>query len=328
MFDTLDTKKRIYVCGHNGMVGSAIVRALRGRGYTNLLLLESQKLDLRNQQQVQALFTEEAIDAVIIAAAKVGGIHANSTYPVDFLYDNIMIATNICHAAYTSKVSRLLYLGSTCIYPRLAPQPMHESSLLTSKLEPSNEPYAIAKIAGIKLCEAYNAQYNCDFRAAMPTNLYGINDNFHPENSHVLPSLIRRFHEAKLKQQADVTVWGTGTPTREFLYVDDMADACLHILNLDRRAYLDVAGSDGLHINLGTGKEITIADLAKKVAEVVDYQGQIVFDSSKPDGTPRKVTDVSKVNSLGWHAKTDLDQGLKKVYKWFADNYESGHFRK
>ena len=324
----LDTKSRIYICGHNGMVGSAIVRTLQDRGYHNLLLVESQKLDLRNQQKVQELFTSEAIDVVIIAAARVGGIHANSTYPVDFLYDNLMIAANLCHAAHASSVSRLLYLGSTCIYPRLAPQPMHESSLLTSKLEPTNEAYAISKIAGIKLCEAYNTQYNCDFRAAMPTNLYGVNDNFHPENSHVLPGLMRRFHEAKLKQQTEVTVWGTGTPTREFLYVDDMADACLHVLNLDRKEYLDVAGVDGLQINLGTGKEITIADLAKKVAAVVGYQGSIVFDSTKPDGTPRKVTDVSKIHKLGWNAKTNLEQGLTQVYQWFQEHYESGTFRK
>lgn len=323
----LDKKQRIYVCGHNGMVGSAIVRTLRDRGYNNLLLVERKKLDLRNPEKVQELFAQETIDIVIVAAAKVGGIHANSTYPVDFIHDNLMIAANICHAAHSFAVSRLLYLGSTCIYPRIAPQPMHESSLMSSQLEPTNEAYAVSKIAGIKLCEAYNKQYNCDFRAAMPTNLYGTNDNFHRENSHVLPSLMRRFHEAKLQQQAEVTVWGTGTPTREFLYVDDMAEACLHILNLERSTYLDVTGVDGLQINVGTGKEISIADLAQKVAAVVGYKGTIVFDSTKPDGTPRKVTDVSKIHKLGWHAQTNLEQGLTQVYQWLVERYEAGTFR-
>ena len=327
MPDAIATSARIFVAGHNGMVGSALVRALRAGGYDNLLLLERKELDLRNQQQVQSLFASESIDCVIIAAARVGGIHANSTYPADFLYDNLMISAHLIEASFRASVSRLLYLGSTCIYPKYAQQPMHESCLLTAELEQSNEAYAIAKIAGIKLCEAYNRQHQCDFRAVMPTNLYGIQDNFHPENSHVLPALMSRFHQAKLEQASEVVVWGTGTPTREFIYVDDMVDACLFILHLDQKDYLTASGDDGLHINIGTGKEISIAELAQLVATVVGYTGSVVFDSSKPDGTPRKVSDVSKLHQLGWKSRTSLQQGIGQVYQWFTEHYENGTLR-
>ena len=307
----MDKHARIYVAGHNGLVGSAIVRRLRDEGFDNLLLRRSKELDLREQQAVRDFFAREKPDYVILAAAKVGGILANDTYPAEFIYDNLMMETNIVHAAYQNDVKKLLALGSTCIYPKMAPQPLREDSLLTGPLESTNEWYAVAKIAGIKLCQAYRKQYGCNFIAAMPTNLYGPGDNFDLEKSHVMPALIRKFHTAKLEKRASVTVWGSGKPLREFLHVDDLADACLFLLE-------HYSGED--IVNIGVGEDLSIADLAAIVRDVVGFEGEIVYDASKPDGTPRKLVDVSKINGLGWRAKTGLHEGVAQTYQWFLDN--------
>jgi GDP-L-fucose synthase len=318
--------KRIYVAGHRGMVGSAIVRQLQAQGDVELILRTRSELDLTNQASVNAFFDTESIDQVYLAAAKVGGIVGNNTYPADFIYENLMIQSNIISAAHNANVQDLLFLGSSCIYPRLAQQPMAESALLTGTLEPTNEPYAIAKIAGIKLCESYNRQYGRNYRSVMPTNLYGNNDNFHPQNSHVIPALIRRFHEAKLANQLEVVAWGTGKPMREFLHVDDMADASIYVMNLDKVIYQANTLPMLSHINVGTGIDCTIRKLVETVSKVVGYQGNIVFDHSKPDGAPRKLMDVSRLADLGWTASIDLEVGLSSTYKWFLANKNS--FRK
>lgn len=310
----MDTQSKIYVAGHNGLVGGAVVRALKSQGYENLALRSSKDLDLRQQSAVEQFFAQEQPDYVILAAAKVGGIQANNTYRAEFLYDNLMIEANIIHSAYRQGVKKLLFLGSSCIYPKLCPQPMREDYLLTGFLEPTNEPYAIAKIAGLKLCENYSRQYGVNFISAMPTNLYGINDNFDLANSHVLPALLRKFHEAKITQAPTVSVWGTGEPLREFLYVDDLADALIFLMQ----------NYDGVEfVNVGTGEEVSIKELALSIKSVVGYDGEIVFDASKPDGTPRKLLDVSRLQSLGWQAKTDLKAGIEKTYAWYLDNVES-----
>ena len=310
---------KIYIAGHSGLVGSAIVRQLESRGFTNLLMRTHKELDLTNQVQVQTFFEQEKPDYVILAAAKVGGIHANNTYPADFIYQNMMIEANVINSAYENKVKRLLFLGSTCIYPKAVEQPMREDALLTSVLEQTNEPYALAKIAGIKLCESYNRQYGTDFRSVMPTNLYGINDNFHPENSHVIPALMRRFHEAKVNNDAEVVVWGTGSAMREFLYVDDMAEASLFVLELDEHTYKDNTQPMLSHINVGTGKDTTIREVAETMKRVVGYQGKLTFDATKPDGATRKLIDVSRLSNMGWKYGIDLDDGLKKTYKWYIN---------
>jgi len=311
------TMKRVFVAGHNGMVGSAIVRQLNSRKDIELILKSRAELNLLNQQAVLDFFKNERIDQVYLAAAKVGGISANNTYPADFIYQNLMIQCNIVHAAHLANIDELLFLGSSCIYPKLAPQPMSESSLLTSTLEPTNEPYAVAKIAGIKLCESYNRQYGRNYRSVMPTNLYGVNDNFHPENSHVIPALIRRFHQAKLDGLAEVVAWGTGTPKREFLSVDDMAAASIFVMELAKDKYLENTQEMLSHINVGTGEDCTIRELVETVAKVVGYQGAIAFDTSKPDGPPRKLMEVSRLTSLGWTYTISLEQGLRDTYQWF-----------
>lgn len=313
---------KIYIAGHQGMVGSAITRLLTKLGYRNLLTAGRNELDLMSQQQVADFFATHQPDYVFLAAAKVGGIHANNEYPANFIYNNVMIQTNVIHAAYKNEVKRLLFLGSSCIYPKNADQPMTEDSLLSGKLEPTNEPYAIAKIAGIKLCESYNRQYATDFRSVMPTNLYGQNDNFHPENSHVLPALLRRFHKAKINNDPEVVVWGSGTPKREFLHVDDMAAACLHVMTLDK-IMLDQATTPMCsHINVGYGSDISIKELALLIAKTIGYQGQIVFDDAKPDGTPRKLLDSGLLANLGWQAQISLEQGIKSTYEWFCQTNE------
>lgn len=299
---------RIYVAGHRGLVGSAILRKLEEQGYTNLVYKTSKELDLRDPKQVEEFFQAEKIDYVFLAAAKVGGIVANNQYPADFIRDNLMIQTNVIDSAYRSGVEKLLFLGSTCIYPKLAPQPLKEEYLLTGELEPTNEPYALAKIAGIKMCESYNRQYGTKYISAMPTNLYGKNDNFDLHTSHVLPALIRKFHEAKENNAEFVEVWGTGTPLREFLYSDDLADACVYLMN-------NYEGNE--IVNIGVGEDLSIKELAEKVKATVGFTGELRFDTSKPDGTPRKLVDVTKINALGWKAKTSLDEGLKKAYDWF-----------
>jgi len=299
-FSDMNLDHKIYIAGHRGLVGSAIVRELESRGFHNLLTRTHKELDLTNQSSVQEFFQQEKPDYVILAAAKVGGIHANNLYPADFIYQNIMIEANVIHAAYENKVKRLLFLGSTCIYPKAVKQPMCEDALLTDTLEPTNEPYAIAKIAGIKLCESYNRQHGTDFRSIMPTNLYGINDNFHPQNSHVIPALIRRFHDAKVNNDPKVVVWGTGKVMREFLYVDDMARASLFVLELDKLKYMANTQPMLSHINVGTGVDVTIQELAKSIKEVVSFKGEIVFDASKPDGAPRKLIDVTRITKMGW----------------------------
>jgi GDP-L-fucose synthase len=311
----MNLKDKIYIAGHRGLVGSAIVRQLKNRGFTNLLMRTHKELDLTNQAQVQTFFKQEKPDYVILAAGKVGGIHANNTYPADFIYKNIMIEANVVNSAYENKVKRLLFLGSTCIYPKAVEQPMREDALLTGVLEPTNEPYALAKIAGIKLCESYNRQHGTDFRSVMPTNLYGVNDNFHPENSHVIPALMRRFHEAKVNGDAEVVVWGTGKAMREFLYVDDMAQASLFVLELDEKTYQANIESMLSHINVGTGKDVTIKEMAETMKEVVGFKGNLTFDTIKPDGSPRKLIDVSRLSNMGWKYSIDLEKGLKKVYK-------------
>ena len=314
---TFQKSDKIYVAGHRGLVGSAIVRQLEGRGFANLLMRTHKELDLTNQAQVQSFFQQEKPDYVILAAAKVGGIHANNTYPADFIYQNMMIEANVINSAYENKVKRLLFLGSTCIYPKAVEQPMREDALLTNTLEPTNEPYALAKIAGIKLCESYNRQHGMDFRSVMPTNLYGINDNFHPENSHVIPALMRRFHEAKVNNDSEVVVWGTGKAMREFLYVDDMAEASLFVLELDEKIYQANTKSMLSHINVGTGKDVTIKKMAETMKQVVGYEGNLTFDTTKPDGSPRKLIDVSRLSNMGWKYGIDLEEGLKKIYKWY-----------
>ena len=317
------TKKRVYVAGHRGMVGSAICRILATRGNIELVTRTHAELDLTSQKAVQDFFAKERIDQVYLAAAKVGGIHANNTYPAEFIYQNLMIESNIIHSAHLSGVQNLLFLGSSCIYPKLATQPMEESALLTGILEATNEPYAIAKIAGIKLCESYNRQYGRDYRSVMPTNLYGMNDNFHPENSHVIPALMRRFHEAKEAGESEVVVWGTGTPMREFLYVDDMAAASVYVMELDHSKYQANTQPMLSHINVGTGVDCTIKEMAETMAKVTGFKGQIVFDSTKPDGTPRKLMDVSRLKKMGWQYHYSLQDGLELTYKWYLANIDS-----
>ena len=309
--------KRTYVAGHRGMVGSAIVRALAERGETDVVTRTHAELDLTSQADVRAFFAAERPGRVVLAAAKVGGIHANNTYPADFIYENLMMEANVIHEAFRAGVRELLFLGSSCIYPRMAGQPMREDALLTGTLEPTNEPYAIAKIAGIKLAESYNRQHGTDYRSVMPTNLYGPGDNYHPENSHVIPALIRRFHEAKESGAPRVVIWGTGTPRREFLYVDDMASACVHVMGLDRATYAASTQPMLSHINVGTGEDIAIRDLAGLVAKVVGYTGRIEQDPSKPDGTPRKLMDVGRLAALGWGARVGLEEGLALAYRDF-----------
>ena len=312
---------KIYVAGHNGMVGSAIVRNLVAQGHTNILTRTHAELDLTNQVAVQSFFEQEKPDQVYLAAAKVGGIHANNTYPAEFIYQNLMMEANVIHQAFKNGVKKLLFLGSSCIYPKLAPQPMSEDALLTGKLEPTNEPYAIAKIAGIKMCESYNRQYGqshgIDYRSVMPTNLYGPGDNYHPENSHVIPALIRRFHEAKISNDPEVMIWGTGTPRREFLYVDDMAAASVFVMELDKTIYSEHTQPMLSHINVGYGSDLTIAELAKAIATATGYDGKINFDSSRPDGAPRKLMDSTKIFSLEWRPKVDLYKGLRMAYDDF-----------
>ncbi|MBI0581446.1 MAG: GDP-L-fucose synthase [Methanomassiliicoccales archaeon] len=307
----MDKDARIFVAGHRGLVGSAIVRRLEREGYRDLLLRTSKELDLRRQVDVERFFEKERPEHVFLAAAKVGGILANNTYPANFIYENLMIESNVIHSSYLSSVKKLLFLGSSCIYPKFAPQPIKEEHLLTGPLEETNEAYAIAKICGIELCKFYRRQYGCDFISAMPTNLYGPQDNFDLNSSHVLPALIRKFHEAKVKGQSEVVIWGTGQPMREFLYVDDLADACLFLMN---------HYSGETHVNVGTGKDLKIVQLAEMISEVVGFKGSITLDRTKPDGTPRKLLDVSMINSLSWKARTDLQEGLSLTYEWFLKN--------
>jgi GDP-L-fucose synthase len=311
--------KKIYLAGHTGMVGSAIFRELQTRGYKNIITKDLSELDLRNQSEVQKFFNNIKPELVIIAAAKVGGILANNTYRAEFLYDNLMIEANLIHSSYLSKVEKVVFLGSSCIYPKLAPQPLKEEYLLTDTLEFTNEPYAIAKIAGIKLCESYYRQYGCNYISAMPTNLYGPNDNFNLETSHVLPALIRKFHEAKIEKKESVTIWGTGKPLREFMYVEDLANAIVFMMeSIDAK---DLYENGITHLNVGSGKDITIADLAKLISEIIGFNGKIEYDSSKPDGTPRKLMDVTRINSLGWKYKTELKEGIIKAYNFFKQKY-------
>lgn len=314
-------EKRIYVAGHRGLVGSAIARALHKRDYVNIVTRTHAELDLTDQAQVRAFFAEERIDEVYLAAAHVGGIHANNSYPANFIYDNLMIQANVIHEAWRNGVEKLLFLGSSCIYPRLAQQPIKEEYLMTGPLEATNEPYAMAKIAGIKMCESYNRQYGTDFRSVMPTNLYGPGDNYHPENSHVIPALVRRFHEAKMNGADEVVIWGTGTPRREFLFVDDMAEACVHVMELERSTHERHTLPMLSHINVGTGEEVTINELAEVIRKVVGYEGRIVFDTSKPDGTPRKLLDVSKLLALGWKPRVSLSEGMAETYANFVETY-------
>lgn len=302
---------KIYVAGSNGMVGSAIVRSLKRNGFTSIVEKSSKELDLKDQQAVQQFFKNEQLEYVFLAAAKVGGIHANNQYPATFIYDNLMIQNNVIHAAYENQVKKLLFLGSSCIYPKMAPQPLKEEYLLTGALEPTNEAYAIAKIAGLKMCQFYKQQYGCNFISAMPTNLYGENDNFHLQNSHVLPALLRKFIEAKKNNQNEVSIWGSGSPMREFLYVDDLAEACLFLMeNYNEKET----------VNIGTGEDITIKQLAETIQKMVGFEGNLVFDTSKPDGTPRKLLDVSKINTLGWKHKVNLDEGIMKTINWLEAN--------
>lgn len=315
-----ESNSRIYIAGHRGMVGAALVRALERAGHTNLLTRTHAELDLIDQAAVDAFFAEQRPTQVYLAAAKVGGIYANDTYPAEFLYRNLMIEANIIQAAWRHGVERLLFLGSSCIYPRLAPQPMCESALLTGPLEPTNEPYAIAKIAGIKLCESYNRQYGTDFRSVMPTNLYGPGDNFDLNDSHVLPALIRKFHEARVAGASTVTVWGSGTPRRELLHVDDMAAACVHVMGLAPEVWRAHTDSRCSHLNVGTGVDVSIAELARLVAEVVGFEGEIVFDTSKPDGMPQKLLDVERLRGLGWAARIALADGVRQTYRWFLEH--------
>jgi GDP-L-fucose synthase len=319
--------QRIFVAGHRGMVGSAIVRQLHARGHRRIVTADREQLDLRRQEQVERFLAENPVDQVYLAAAKVGGIHANETYPAEFIYENLIMQANLIQAAHASGVQKLLFLGSSCIYPKLAPQPMPEDSLLTGVLESTNEPYAIAKIAGIKLCESYNRQYGRDYRSVMPTNLYGPNDNFHPQNSHVIPALLRRFHEAVATDAAEIEVWGSGRPMREFLHVDDMAAASVHVMELDEATYSANTRPMLSHIYVGTGQDCSIRELAEAIARVTGFRGRIVFDASKPDGTPRKLLDVSRLNGLGWHASIGLEAGLRQTYDWFVAQQGGGGYR-
>lgn len=318
---------KIYVAGHRGLVGSAILRNLDKRGISNIITRTHSELDLTSQNQVQTFFEKEKPEFVILAAAKVGGIHANNTYPAEFIYQNLMIEANVIDAAYRSGVQHLLFLGSSCIYPKAVGQPMREDALLTDVLEPTNEPYAVAKIAGIKLCESYNRQYGTDYRSVMPTNLYGEGDNFHPENSHVIPALMRRFHEAKEAKQDEVVVWGSGKPMREFLHVDDMAAASIYVLELDNKIYAENTSEMLSHINVGTGLDCTIKELAETTKKVVGFEGELVFDSSKPDGSPRKLMDVSRLKNLGWQAGITLEQGMQSTYDWYLKNIDQSPLR-
>lgn len=313
--------KKIFVAGHRGMVGSAIVRKLEARGDCEIVTRTHAELDLVSQADVQAFFQDERIDQVYLAAAKVGGIHANNTYPAEFIYQNLMMECNIVNSAHLAGVQKLLFLGSSCIYPKLAEQPMREEALLTGVLEPTNEPYAIAKIAGIKLCESYNRQYGRDYRSVMPTNLYGPQDNYHPENSHVIPALLRRFHEAVMEGASEVVIWGSGTPMREFLHVDDMAAASVFVMNLEDAVYQANTQPMLSHINVGTGVDCTIREMAETVAKVTGFDGRLAFDSSKPDGTPRKLMDVSRLKALGWSASIGLEDGLRDAYRWYVEHY-------
>jgi len=313
---------KIYVAGHRGMVGSAIVRALiaNGQPVQAIVTRTHAELDLTDQAAVSSFIAQEKPDQIYLAAAKVGGIHANNAYPAEFIYENLMIECNVIQAAHANNIDKLLFLGSSCIYPRLASQPMREDALLTGTLEPTNEPYAIAKIAGIKLCESYNRQHGRDYRSVMPTNLYGPGDNYHPENSHVIPALIRRFHEAKVTGAPDVMIWGTGTPKREFLYVDDMAAACLHVMNLPREVYDRSTEPMVSHINVGWGDDVSIRDVATLIGAVVGYRGEILFDHGKPDGAPRKLMDSSRLNALGWQPNISLEDGLRRAYADFLEH--------
>jgi len=311
---------KIYVAGHQGMVGSAIVRVLRNRGDAQIVARSHAELELTDQAAVRAFFVAERPDEVVLAAAKVGGIHANTTYPAEFIYGNLMVQANVIHEAWSAGVTKLLFLGSSCIYPRLAPQPMQEDALLTGTLEPTNEPYAVAKIAGIKLCESYNRQYGTDYRSVMPTNLYGPGDNYHPETSHVIPALIQRFHKAKERKAERVVIWGTGSARREFLYVDDMADASVHVMGLDKATYDANTRPMQSLINVGAGVDLTIRELAETIGKVVGFAGRIEYDTTKPDGTPRKLLDVSRLNALGWKARVSLDDGLALAYRDFLSN--------
>jgi GDP-L-fucose synthase len=304
----MKSNSKIYIAGHRGMVGSAILRALENRGFQNIVTRKSSELDLRNQAAVEQFFRDEKPEYVFLAAAKVGGIHANNVYRADFIYENLMIQNNVIHQSYVNEVKKLLFLGSSCIYPKLAPQPLKEEYLLTGLLEHTNEPYAIAKIAGIKMCESYRIQYGCDFISVMPTNLYGPNDNYDLNNSHVLPALLRKFHEARMEGRQEVVVWGSGTPKREFLHADDLADACLYLME---------NYSDAGLINIGTGEDLSIRELAEMIARITGFEGKIIWDSSKPDGTPRKLMDVSKLHRQGWHHKIDLEDGITRVYEPF-----------
>jgi len=312
----------IFVAGHRGMVGSAIVRVLSSNNANNIITASRSNLDLLNQVSVNKFIEQNDIDQVYLVAAKVGGIHANNEYPAQFVYENLMIQSNIIHAAHLADIQHLLFLGSSCIYPKFAEQPMQEDSLLTGILESTNEPYAIAKIAGIKLCESYNRQYGRDYRSVMPTNLYGQNDNFHPENSHVIPAMIGRFHNAVLSDEKEVVIWGSGKPMREFLHVDDMAAASIHVMNLDREIYSLHTEPMLSHINVGTGIDCTIKELAETIAKVTGFDGRLIFDTSKPDGTPRKLLDVSRLRKLGWQYSVSLETGLTKTYSWYKNNFE------
>lgn len=323
----MDKNGKIYVAGHRGLVGSALMRNLKAKGWTNLLTCTHDELDLTDQHAVETFFTRHKPDYVFLAAAKVGGIYANNAYPAEFIHDNLAIQTNIIHEAYRHGAKRLMFLGSSCIYPKLAPQPMREQYLLTGPLEATNRPYAIAKIAGVEMCWSYNRQYGTQYLAAMPSNLYGPGDNYHPENSHVIPALIRKFHEAKVSDKAVVTVWGTGTPRREFVYSDDMADACIYLMSLPEKKFASLLGSDEAQtgcfepplVNVGVGEDITIRDLAIMIRKVIGFKGELVFDTSKPDGTPRKLMDTTRLNSMGWRARTPLAEGLAVAYREFVD---------
>ncbi len=318
----MNLKDKIYLAGHQGLVGSAIYRMLDDQGFSNVIVRTHKELDLTSQADVDIFFQKERPDYVILAAAKVGGIYANNNYPADFIYQNLMIQSNVIHSSFLSNVKRLLFLGSTCIYPKAVEQPMREEALLTGLLEPTNEPYAIAKIAGIKLCESYNRQHGTDFRSVMPTNLYGINDNFYDKNSHVIPALIRRFHEAKNNNNKEVVVWGTGNALREFLYVDDMALASIFVLGVDKDLYEDNTKPMLSHINIGSGEEISISALAKMIKNIVGFEGRIVFDDSKPDGPPRKFIDISTISKLGWQSSTDLSEGITITYDWLKKHFK------
>ncbi len=319
----MNTTDTIFVAGHRGMVGSALVRRLQLLGCTRILTAGRSALDLTDQHAVNAFFATHRIDQVYLAAARVGGIHANHTYPAEFIHQNLMIEANLIHAAHTHGVHKLMFLGSSCIYPKLAEQPMKEEALLTGLLEPTNEPYAIAKIAGIKLCESYNRQYGHDYRSAMPTNLYGPGDNFHPENSHVIPALMRRIHEAKLAKAPEVVIWGSGTPMREFLHVDDLAEAVVHLQNIPQERYASETVPMRSHINVGTGTDVAIRELANTLVEVIGYEGKLAFDATKPDGTPRKLMDVSRLSRLGWKAHISLPDGLQETYSWFLAHLDA-----